>query len=128
MSHTVTITRLPDETSDDVEYTVGGEHDSTCEAWWECQSINHRHPKNENYDLYEWSTKRTPEEHRFIDGMWMVQAGCGFDTALADNGAEIDQRFIRAGLGTFELLIEFDDWWDARVGQWLSDDAHPGGA
>ena len=32
MTHTVTLTRLPDEESDDYEYQFGGTHGGDCEA------------------------------------------------------------------------------------------------
>ena len=37
MTHTVTITRLPDDDSDDYEYTFGGTHGSDCEVLVPCR-------------------------------------------------------------------------------------------
>ena len=72
MSHTVTITKRPDETSDDIEYHFGGTHDANCEFYAICPNAQHRHPKNPDNFEDGWSTKQVPEVHQYLDGEWMV--------------------------------------------------------
>lgn len=72
MSHTVTVTKLPDATSDDIEYEFGGTHNWGCETYKECRKEWHRHPDLEIYDGDdEWSTKRAGP-HVLVEGMWTV--------------------------------------------------------
>ena len=110
MSHTVTITRLPDEQSDDVEYTIGGEHDAHCETYRECDKAWHRHPKNADIVGDEWGNDRVGE-HRYIEGMWMTHEpnGCGLNYAFEEY---TDDDLIEAGLGTHDVTVTWDgDWW-----------------
>lgn len=110
MSHTITIKRLPDETSDDAEYTIGGECDRRCGVWRECkrkacQSMNVDYPPfDERY--------RHEAEHQHIENAWMVETGeCGLQ--FADN---VGHEAERAGeLGTFDLNVEWDG------GGWFSE-------
>lgn len=114
MSHTVTVTRLPDETSDDVEYTIGGEHDYSCQTFRDCRKDWHRHPKNESELIETWSTKRVPEEHEWVEGEWMVREseGCGFDYAFASDNPE----WQMLALGTYDVRVSWDgDWWIAAL-------------
>jgi hypothetical protein len=37
MTHTIEVTALPDDESDDVVYTVEGPHDSSCTVWFPCE-------------------------------------------------------------------------------------------
>ena len=119
MSHTVTVTRLPNEESDDVLYELGGDHDRCCISYVECQKEWHRHPNYPyEYGNDEWSTKRVPEVHHFIDGGWMVpDGGCGFHHAQADCGdfePELTALVEEYGLGTYGVEVEWDgDWWHA---------------
>lgn len=113
MSHTITVTSLPDETTDDVEYTIGGTHDYSCEAWRECIKEWHRHPKNGD-DGDEWSTKRVPEVHQMIDGMWMVpmRNRCGFGLSFEYDNPE----FQMTRLGVYDVDVEWDgDYWTASL-------------
>lgn len=115
MSHTITITRLPDEESDDYEYEIGGEHDHRCESYRECAKAWHRHPKNADIVGDEWGNERVGE-HRYIEGMWMVfdDKHCGIDWSF-----EADEPYglhdIRA-LGTYPIEADWDgDWWTATI-------------
>jgi hypothetical protein len=102
--HTITITRLPDDENDDTAYVIGGEHDSTCQVWRECDG---EHPDAEC----------TPEErsgdmilhgirHRLIDHMWCHWTDeCAVDHCT-ELGLEADEK---GELGTFVLDIEWDD-------------------
>ena len=84
MSHTVTITRVPDDESDDTEYEFGGTHDSNCETFRECRKTWHRHPTGDHDS--EWGTKRAGP-HQFIDGTWMVPDGaCALHYVFENEG------------------------------------------
>ena len=116
MSHTVTVTKLPDEQSDDVEYTISGEHDDQCEMWIECFKSWHRHPRNDygQYGGYdEWSTKRVPVVHQWIDGSWMVPSSdCSFRYAFENDNPDRQMT----DLGIYDARVDWvDDWWIAEL-------------
>lgn len=114
MSHLLLVTRLPDEEHDDYEYTVTGEHDSSCQTWHSCLKDWHRHPKNEYGEQDEWSTKRVPEVHQFIENEWMVKIpnGCGL-RECDDITDQIDR------LGVYRARVNYDgDWWWAEL-EWI---------
>ena len=114
MAHTITVTRLPDETTDDVEYTIGGTHDYRCEAWHECLKSWHRHPTSGADYGDEWATKRVPEVHQWIEGMWMVpnKTRCGLDLSFEYDNPE----FQMTALGTYDVDVEWDgDYWTAAL-------------
>lgn len=112
MSHTVTITSVPDETSDDIGYEFGGTHDSRCEFYKPCRKEWHRHPTSEDIcDEGEWSTKRAGL-HAYVEGEWMVLAdpekdGCALRFAFeADPPEEV---LYDLGLGeTRDVSTEWD--------------------
>lgn len=114
MAHTIEITRLAGDGSDDADYTVGGSCSSSCEVWRPCEKAWHRHPKNEYGELIEWSTKAVPQEHQFIDGEWMVPSGdCAVQYAY-DLGFELE---VITELGRYELDLDWDgDGWLADIG------------
>ena len=112
MSHTITITRLPDETSDDVEYTVGGTCEPGCRIWRECKRKACR-ALSADFDV---PTERTRHgvEHQLIGGVgWAVETNtCGVTYAYyLTLDAEREGK-----LGTFPLEISWDgDFWDAFI-------------
>lgn len=123
MAHVITITGSPadeDWPRDDYEYEITGDHDHQCETWWECLSVNHRHPKNDDEMQEEWATKRTPELHRWIDGTWMVRNRdtCGLRLAFED-GSPFDSAAERGGyapVGVYDVTVDWDgDWWSANL-------------
>jgi len=125
MSHTITVTRLAGDQYDDAEYEVGGECDYSCEVWTPCEKAWHRHPKNEYGEQIEWSTKRAPVEHQFIDGEWMVYSGrCGvlYDSDLNLRAEDITE------LGTYVLNVTWEDGWFTTIGARTSHDSGNGGA
>ena len=115
MSHFITVTRLPDDTSDDVEYTIGGEHDGHCETWTECWKAWHRHPQNDygQYGYDEWSTKRITVEHQWIEDCWMVPGGgCGLHHTFESDSPE----WRMTELGIYDVTLSWDgDWWIADL-------------
>jgi hypothetical protein len=112
MSHTVTITALPNEDTDDYKYSISGTHDGSCEAFHECWKGWHRHPQNDygQYGYDEWSTKRVPQVHYYMDGSWCVPQpqGCGFDYSFEYQS--IDEMLPEnPGLGTYAVEVHWDD-------------------
>ena len=110
MSHTITITRLPDDNHDDAEFEIGGTCEPYCSVWDECPQY-HRRPRNDEYDR---PTFHGVEHlcHDIGNGpVWCVPTGeCGafyaYDLALEANRTP--------ALGTY--LIEFE--WDGDA--WLA--------
>lgn len=115
MSHTITVTKLADDDSDDYGWTLNGTHDQNCEAWWECDKAWHRHPLDNSNVGDEWGNKRVGE-HMYIDGLWCVQRGCGY--TYADHGdMEYDLAARNPKIGDeFELIFEWDEAWYITLG------------
>ena len=110
MSHTVTITRLPDEESDDYEYTFGGTHGPDCMVGkrcerWACQTMNHEYEtERTRHGLTHWWNYDNRE--------WIVH-----DTEDCALGYVFEYRsdvetFDGLDLGTYPVRIEWEDeWW-----------------
>lgn len=111
MSHTITITRLPDEHFDDVEYTIGGDHDYQCEFYKPCEKAWHRHPKSNEIVGDEWGNSRIGY-HAYLEDQWMVpDNGCAmqFTYCLNEHVRDFGQ------IGTFALDLVWEDYeWCAQ--------------
>lgn len=111
MSHTVTITKLPDEESDDYEYTFGGTHGPDCEVYVECErkACQAMNPDREPYD----ERFRHGKRHFHRDGDWLVESDiCALGYVFEYTG-DIE-TFEEAGvtLGTYPVRVEWEDtWW-----------------
>jgi hypothetical protein len=109
MSHTVTITKLPDEESDDYEYTFGGEHGPSCSVYVECkrkacQAMNPDYePGDERF--------RHGKEHFYRDGDWLVESDlCSLRYVFEYITAA--ETFDGVAVGTYPVLIQWEDtWW-----------------
>lgn len=112
MTHTITVTKVPDEFDDDYEYVIGGECDSHCAAYTPCEKDWHRHPRNEDHLTETWSTKRVPVEHTWINGEWMIfdTKRCGADYAREEEGTP-DSLYRVPGPGTYPIEVDWDEWW-----------------
>lgn len=112
MSHTVTITRLPDATSDDYAYEFGGSHGPDCEVYRPCpraacQRMDPDHPAGDE-------RLRHSVHHEYREGHWLVvtdECALGF---VFEAVSDID-TFTEAGvgLGTYPVVIQWEDenWW-----------------
>lgn len=106
MSHTVTITRLPDEDSDDYEYTFGGEHGGDCEVYVECarkacQAMNPDYaPHDERF--------RHGKRHIHLDVGWCAETDiCALRYVF--EGCTEGETFEGIEVGTYPIRIEFED-------------------
>lgn len=107
MSHTVTITRLPDENHDDYEYTFGGAHGADCEVYVECKRKACRAMDPERGD----ERVRHGKRHFYRDGDWLAESDiCALRYVFEDRG-DIE-TFDGLGIGTYPVRIEWEDaWW-----------------
>lgn len=110
MSHTVTITRLPDEESDDYEYTFGGTHGNDCMVGnrcerWACQTMNPDYEtERTRHGVTHWWNSDNRE--------WIVHdtTDCALGYVFEYIG-EIE-TFEGLGLDTYPVRIEWEDtWW-----------------
>lgn len=110
MSHTVTITRLPNEENDDYEYEFGGTHGTDCMVGKPCARKSCQ-AMNPDYD-----TERTRHglEHwwKYDNREWIVHdtKACALDHVFEYIG-DIE-TFEGLGLGTYPVRVEWEDiWW-----------------
>lgn len=110
MSHTVTITRLPDDESDDYEYEFGGTHGADCMvgkrcARKACQAMNPNYEtERTRHGLEHWWNGDNRE--------WIVHdtKACALDHVFEQFGPV--ETFDGLGLGTYPVRVEWeDDWW-----------------
>ena len=112
MSHTVTITRLPDEESDDYEYTFGGTHGHDCTVLKRCarKSCQAMSP------YYDTERVRHGKQHEWRDGEWLVESDdCGvrFVFELRGDIETFDEAEV--SLGTYPVLVVWEDGWFLEV-------------
>jgi hypothetical protein len=109
MSHTVTITRLPDDESDDYEYTFGGSHGSDCEVYVECKRKACRAMNPEREPLDE--RIRHGRRHFHRDGDWLVESDkCALRYVF--EWVTEAETFEGLELGTYPVRVEREDsWW-----------------
>lgn len=136
MTHTMIVTRVPDDESDDVEYEIEGPHDSTCETWMPCEIQVTRitvwagwwpvpgHPRPSRARMGRSRSGRCTHEatdddegegeytahgelHKQIDDRWMVLTDdCA---AIVSDAARSDLWQIAEdhGLGRHEVEIDY---------------------
>lgn len=109
MSHTVTLTKLPDDESDDYEFTFGGEHGADCQVFIECKrkACQAMNPEYEPYD----ERVRHGKVHFHRDGDWLVESDlCALRYVFEQSGES--EAFDGLALGTYPIRIEWEDtWW-----------------
>lgn len=106
--HTVTLTRLPDETSDDFEYTFGGTHGSDCQTFNRCKRKS-CHAMNPDYGD---ERVRHGKDHFHRDGEWLVESGeCALRYVFESRTDW--ETFDGVSLGTYPIRVEWEDdvWW-----------------
>ena len=116
MSHTVTITKLPSEGSDDYEYTFGGTHDGSCMVGkrcdrWACQTMNHE---------FETERMRHGLEHwwNWDNREWIVHdtEACALDHVFEYIGDIETFEEADVTLGTYTVEIRWEDTWWLEIG------------
>lgn len=118
-SHTITVTRLPGEEDDDLEYsTTCPPTGKSCNVWWECGTCEKakRPVTQDEEDDGEYTAHGV--YHQQIDGYWMTESSqCGLTTDSAQEECWDVAQLV--GLGTHD--VELDYYGD---GQW---NVHPAG-
>lgn len=111
MSHTVIV--LAGNRDEGFSYAISGDCDSACHAYRECLNDKHPHPSEEyGWREGEWATKRVPEVHTFIEGLWMLPAGCGLDEAKD----HLEDSLEKVGIGTWPIDVDWNgDYWYAEA-------------
>ena len=113
MSHTVTITKLPDEESDDHEYEFGGTCDHSCMVGKRCA----RKACQEMDPDYDPERTRHGVEHwwNWDNREWIVHdtEDCALHHVF-ENVTEWE-TFDGVGLGTFPVFINWEDFWSLEV-------------
>lgn len=113
MPHTVTLTRLPDEDSDDFEYEWGGSHGSDCQVLMPCRLKRCEGLKRD----YDYGHERLAHgvEHEYRDGDWLVLSDICALRYVFEYVTEWE-TFDGIPLGTYPVFIDWDgDDWHAEV-------------
>lgn len=109
MSHNVSITSLPDDTTDDYEYKFGGTHGRDCEVWVPCNLSRCQGLKRD----YEWGDERTAHGvlHEYRGGEWLIESDTCALSYVFESATE-DEHFGGLGIGTYPVSIDWDgdDW------------------
>lgn len=106
MSHTVTITRLPDADHDDYEYEFGGAHGHDCEVYVECKrkACQAMNPEYEPFD----ERFRHGKQHFHRDGYWVAESDiCALRYVFEYSGP--DEAFDGLTLGVYPVRVEWED-------------------
>lgn len=115
MSHTVTITKLPDDESDDYEFAFDGEHGTDCQVFVECKrkACQAMHPG------YGDERVRHGKYHFYRDGDWLVESDICALRYVFEYVTE-DETFEGLSVGSYPIRIEWDNSWWVEV-----QDKHP---
>lgn len=114
--HTLTVTKLADDESDDVEYTVTcpTPKPPTCDVWWECRPCLHKATEDEQDEGVYTAHGR---EHQDLDGMWMTRSeSCALH--VTDFGREsAGEAAVTLGIGVHQVDVDYwgDMIWDVII-------------
>jgi len=113
MTHTLTVKKVPSEADDNVEYTVGGEHDRSCETYFICDQCQDDESITAEI-MDDWAA----------DGEWMrhgrthIESEGGDIMVLHKNYCALREHpdlsllVEQLGVGTHD--VEVDYWGDGR--------------
>ena len=113
MTHTLIVTKIADENDDDIEYTVDGPHDTSCQVWYACSTCaNEPSPYTRAVDdpicdEPDWTFHDV--EHRWIGDEWMTLST---ECAGTTDGAQDDLNFIANTRGIGSHPVDIDYWGD----------------
>lgn len=114
-NHKVTVTLVPNDETDDVEYTVDHCPGTTCSVWYECDQCSEYEPTKDEDDAGEYD--RHNRHHERIDGWWMTDTSeCAI--VASDSGADgMFEIALEAGLGTHDVDVDYwgDGAWDITL-------------
>lgn len=110
MSHTVTITSLPDETTDDYGYEFGGTHGADCQTLTPCKRKACQ-AMNPDYEPGHERT-RHGKDHYYRDGDWFVESDVCALRYVFESYSDVEY-FDGVALGTYPIIIDWEDdrWW-----------------
>lgn len=126
MTHTMIVTKLPDENDDDIIYSIEGPHDAACRVWYPCADdkpcVSEPSPfvrsvEDPICDVEDWTFHGV--EHRWIEESWMVLS---VECASFSDGAQDDLNFIALKRGIGSHPVDIDYWGD---GIWQALDLTP---
>ena len=114
--HVITVTRVPDEHSDDVEFTVDHCPGDTCSVWWECTTPCAGHQPTEAETEDGWHENHGVR-HQLIEGRWMTESQTCALTGTDSGNDGASSAAEKAGLGTHRLSIDYwgDGIWDVEL-------------
>lgn len=114
--HTITVTKVPDEHSDDVELTVDHCSGNACTVWNECTELCAGYtPTEDETDAGKHSNHGV--EHQLIDGFWMTESKACALTGTDSGNDGVHEVAETAGLGTHQVVIDYwgDGIWDVSL-------------
>lgn len=108
MTHTITVTKLPDDVNDDVEFEIGGTHGYDCETMRYCERKTCK-DRDHDGEFNAHGKVHYPGEYGWL--VYPAKPKCGLD--FCDDIHFAVENFNK--LGTFHLDIDFDgDYWSAQ--------------
>lgn len=109
MSHTITITKLADARSDDVEYAIGGDCAGETTAYDLCT-----HPGCVNQELAEpsYNVERHGIDHIGYDGRWCAATEACVLTYCESINIAAEEH---GQLGTFPIEPFWDESWEIQI-------------
>jgi len=117
-AHVLHVTRVPDDVSDDFEWTVECPGGSGCRVWFTCDVKDCAIPSP--YDREDGDPEdgmdfvaRHGVEHQYIEGDWMTESG-----QCAAQGTDVSDAVFEIardrGLGDWPVEVDYEGdgtWW-----------------
>lgn len=111
--HTITVTKVPDEHSDDVELTVDHCSGNACTVWNQClEACSEYTPTEDETDAGKHSNHGV--RHQLIEGFWMTESEACALTGTDSANDEVHSIAEEVGLGTHQVVVDYsgDGIWD----------------
>lgn len=115
--HTLHITKVADNESDDVEWTIACDgRPTSCEVWYECRVDGCMIPGPYDREADDpedgmGTVTRHGVEHQYIEGVWMTASGrCAtLDAALSDAvlSDAVWEIAANQGVGDWPVLVDY---------------------
>jgi hypothetical protein len=112
--HVLHVTKVRDDTSDDVEWTIECPGGSSCHIWYDCrvEGCTIPTPYADDGDGQDFA-ERHGVEHQYIEGDWMTESDqcAALVTDVVDSVFEIARD---RGVGDWPVYIDYEGdgtWW-----------------